>query len=276
MKKLPRKVVNQELKDIESKQIELERQGVLLENQIRDLMLKSDAEMAEAGLEISNDRDSLGPEAEDAIIQLFDLVNEKNDLFRRQTVLLYMKREQRLEEEYADLEHHIRVLMAKPDALKTDDDKIREEKLISRLVSVVTQRNEVVDILEMDRLRALEEDESIETHMEEYAAIKPSDNAADGKVSKKKKKKKEKKKKRKDKSYDADKDVDTKEFPNVGTSGGSSASGTPKSSPAKFKATLSTSSLSPSPLSIDKEKAKKIKKKILSSLKPVSTSNKKS
>merc|ERR1711936_1505961 len=81
VKKIPRKAVNQELKDIESKQIELEGQGVILEEQIRELMVKSDAERTEAGLEISNDRDSLGVEVEDAIIQLFDLVNEKNDLF---------------------------------------------------------------------------------------------------------------------------------------------------------------------------------------------------
>ena len=94
-------------------------------------------------------------------------------------------------------------------------------------------------------------------------------------MSKKKKKKKEKKKKRKDKSYDADKDVDTKEFPNAGASDASSASGTPKSSPAKFKA-FSSGTLSASPLAVDKEKAKKLKKKILSSLKPVSSTNKKS
>merc|ERR1712020_120530 len=189
VKKIPRKAVNQELKDIESKQIELEKQGLVLEEQIRELMLKSDTERTEAGLEISNDRDSLGVEVEDAIIQLFDLVNEKNDLFRRQTLLLYMKREQKLEEEHADVEHQIRILMAKPDPLKTPEDKTREDRLISRLVSVVTQRNEVVDCLEMDRIRALEEDESIEIHMEEYAAIKPSENA-DEKTSKKKKKKK--------------------------------------------------------------------------------------
>merc|ERR1711997_411984 len=121
VKKIPKKAVNQELKDIELKQIELEKQGDILEEQIRELMLKSDAERQEAGLEISNDRDSLGPEVEDAIIQLFDLVNEKNDLFRRQTLLLYMKREQKLEEEHANLEHQIRVLMAKPDALRTNE-----------------------------------------------------------------------------------------------------------------------------------------------------------
>merc|ERR1712088_1054976 len=85
-------------------------------------------------------------------------------------------------------------------------------------------------------------------------AIKPPEDA-DEKTSKKKKKKKEKKKKKKDKSYDADKDVDTKEFPNAGASDASSANGTPKSSPAKFKP-FGNVHLTPSPLSIDKEKIK--------------------
>ena len=273
VKKLPRKAVNQELREIEARQQELEVNGVVLEKQIRELMSKSDAERTESGLEIGNDRDSLGPEVEDAIIQLFDLVNEKNDLFRRQTVLLYMKREQRLEEEHAELEHQIRVLMAKSDALRTEEDKNREEKLISRLVSVVAQRNEIVDCLEMDRLRALEEDESIETHMEEYAAIKPLEDAANEKASKKKKKKKEKKKKRKDKGYDADKDVDTKEFPAGASGGGESSTSTPTRPPAKLKTSSGyLSGLTPSP--VDKEKAKKLKKKIMSSFKPVSGSKK--
>ena len=41
-------------------------------------------------------------------MQLFDLVNEKNELFRRQTELMYMKRDHRLEEEHADTEHQER------------------------------------------------------------------------------------------------------------------------------------------------------------------------
>ena len=102
--------------------------------------------------------------------------------------------------------------MAKPDALRTDDDKVLEDKLIDRLMAIVTNRNEIVDCLEMDRLRELEEDESIEIHLGEYAAIKPPD---EEEMAKKKKetKKKEKKKKKKDKAYDADKDIDTSEFP---------------------------------------------------------------
>merc|ERR1712029_363082 len=167
VQKLPRKTVNQELHDNEA------------DNAVV--------------------RDSLGPEAEDLIIQLFELVNLKNELFRRQTVLMYMKREHRLEEEHVEIEHEIRALMAKPDALKTEEDRG------SRLMAIVDERNEIVNCIEMDRVRALEEDESIETHMEEYAAFKPPD-AADEVKAKKKKKKKEKKKKKKNKGYDADKD----------------------------------------------------------------------
>ena len=84
--------------------------------------------------------------------------------------------------------------MAKPDALRTDEDKILEDKLISRLMAIVSQRNEIVDCLEMDRLRELEEDESIEIHLGEYAAIKPQD---EEEMLKKKKDKKKKEKKKK-------------------------------------------------------------------------------
>lgn len=64
----------------------------------------------------------------------------------------------RLEEEQADVEFEIRTLMAQPECNKTDSDKAREEILIARLVEIVLQRNEVVDCLEMDRLREAEED----------------------------------------------------------------------------------------------------------------------
>jgi len=48
--------------------------------------------------------------------------------------------------------------MAQPERNKTDTDKEREELLIARLVEVVQLRNEVIDCLEMDRLREAEED----------------------------------------------------------------------------------------------------------------------
>lgn len=47
---------------------------------------------------------------------------------------MYLRRQQRLEEEYADLEYQIRCLMDRPERNKTDSDKAREEELINRLV----------------------------------------------------------------------------------------------------------------------------------------------
>lgn len=85
-----------------------------------------------------------------------------------------------MEQEQADIEYKIRLLMAQPECNKTDSDKAREESLITRLVEVsfrneikkyifslkhciicvqiVQLRNEVIDCLEMDRLRENEED----------------------------------------------------------------------------------------------------------------------
>merc|ERR1711874_542899 len=168
VKKLARKAINQELFDIEVKQVGLEKQGVKLEKSIREICATNDA--VEGA-----DRDSLGPEAEDLIIQLFDLVNEKNDLFRRQTELIYMKKENRLEEQHADLEYQIRILMSKPECQRTEEDKAKEDKLIAKLVEVVSHRNEIVDCLEMERLREIDEDNAIEDHMSNYAAVQPEE-----------------------------------------------------------------------------------------------------
>lgn len=69
---------------------------------------------------------------EELILELFALVNEKNELFRRQAELTLLRRQQRLEEEHAEVEYEIRCLMCQPEATKTDFDKQREETLIQR------------------------------------------------------------------------------------------------------------------------------------------------
>ncbi len=122
LRKLPLKGIQQELDDIEIKQVELERQGVGLEQNIRSLTEPED------GSETVGD----GIHIEEMILQLFDLVNEKNELLRRQTELMYLRRQQRLEEEHAELEYQIRCLMEKPNGEKTDEDRLREEELIDR------------------------------------------------------------------------------------------------------------------------------------------------
>lgn len=176
LRKLPVQSIQQELNDIEVKQLELERQGVSLEQNIRDITEADDCDTGNNG----------GPHVEEMILQLFDLVNEKNELLRRQSELMFIRRQQRLEEEHAELEFQIRCLMEKPAVEKSDEDLLKEEELIERyltvlfkdckctnglfysLVQVVHRRAEIVDCLEFDRRRQAEEDESIQKHLDDF------------------------------------------------------------------------------------------------------------
>ena len=221
LRKLPLKMIQTELDDIEVKQLELERQGVSLEQSIRSVTEPENSDVA-AGAEC-NAATSL-PHVEEMILQLFDLVNEKNHLLRRQTELMYLRRQQRLEEEHAELEYQIRCLLEKPNGEKTDEDRLREEELIDRLVSVVHRRAEIVDCLEMDRQRQAEEDLSIQTHLDVFNSrgaasstgeqqqqedsTKPKSKSKSLKLPIKLSMKKDKKSKKK---VDADKDVDEAE-----------------------------------------------------------------
>ncbi|KAF0765780.1 MICAL-like protein 2 isoform X1 [Aphis craccivora] len=145
IKPMPMEDIKQELLDIEIKQQELERQGVKLEKDIR--------------LKCNEDLNNV--DVEEMVLQLFELVNEKNELFRKHAELMYLRKQHNFEEEHAELEYQIRVLMSKPDHTKTDTEKAREEELIRRLVEVVERRNEIVESLEKDRLREAEEDRSV-------------------------------------------------------------------------------------------------------------------
>lgn len=219
VKKMPIRLVQQELQDIEIKQTELERQGVLLETSIRKRTESTSNNPQEDAAMLSSGPSSI--EVEDMIMQLFELVNEKNELFRRQTELMYLKREKRLEEEHVELEYQIRCLMLKPPSEKTETDTAQEEELIARLVKVVEQRDEIINCLELDRLREAQEDESIATHMMQYQEkhIDGIENGCAIQNSPKKKKtlrlpKKKKKKEKKDRKgakADADKDIDETE-----------------------------------------------------------------
>lgn len=61
-----------------------------------------------------------------------------------------------------------------PEHTKTDSDKAREEELIQRLVEVVERRNEIVECLEMDRIREAEEDRSIHSRLGMFCELQSS------------------------------------------------------------------------------------------------------
>ncbi|XP_018573486.1 MICAL-like protein 1 [Anoplophora glabripennis] len=213
IKCLPMSEIRRELEVIEIQQQGLEKQGVRLEQIIREK-----CEGSGINPDSTADDDSLPIDVEDLILQLFELVNEKNELFRKQAELMYLRRQQRLEEEHADVEYQIRCLMLQPEANKTDSDKAREEELINRLVEIVERRNEIIECLEMDRVREAEEDDSINNHINLYTLKRDGEKLEPEKLRKekekdKKKHKKEKKLKHKDKGHkiDADKDIDESE-----------------------------------------------------------------
>lgn len=124
-----------------------------------------------------------------------------------------------MEEEQADIEYQVRCLMLQ--SSKSDSEKLRETELIARLVEVVNLRAEIVECLEMDRVRGVEEDDSITYSMNTYANNRDEAAAASSlpsstDVSPKKEKKKKFRKLLKFKKLtaskmDADKDVDESE-----------------------------------------------------------------
>lgn len=152
--------IKRELEVIEVQQIGLEKQGVMLEKIIREKCEGADADKSQKNSKA----------VEDLIMQLFDVVNEKNEIFRKQQELMYWRKQYRLESEQRELDQEIRALMEQPEENKTDGEKAREEALIARLIEVVKQRNAVVESLETDRVREMNEDASIRRSIEKHAA----------------------------------------------------------------------------------------------------------
>ena len=100
----------------------------------------------------------LGPKEDDLILQLIDLVNEKNQLLRKHSEVMFIKREKRLEADQEECEDRVRVLLDMSAELKTRSDAMEEERLITKILEIVEERNEIVNCLEMDRRREIEED----------------------------------------------------------------------------------------------------------------------
>lgn len=87
---LPLQEIRHELEVIEVQQQGLEKQGVMLEKMIRE-RCEGDNRTTEELLEsLPNAKNP--KEVEELILQLFEIVNEKNELFRRQAELMYLRR----------------------------------------------------------------------------------------------------------------------------------------------------------------------------------------
>ncbi|XP_077058535.1 MICAL-like protein 1 isoform X2 [Siphateles boraxobius] len=128
------KEVFEEQKELEERLLKLEKRGVQLE---REMRRRTD---------------------ENLLVDWFILIHKKNMLVRRDAELVYMLRQHRLEQQQTDVEFELRCLFNKPEQDWSSDDRQREHQLMSHLLSIIQQRNDIISSLDLDRQREEEED----------------------------------------------------------------------------------------------------------------------
>ncbi|NXD33640.1 MILK1 protein, partial [Copsychus sechellarum] len=139
---IPEEDIYGEMDAIEHQLDELEHRGVALEEKLRSA-------------ENDNPEDSL-------LVDWFKLIHEKHMLVRHESELIYIFKQQNLEQRQSDVEYELRCLLNKPEKDWTDDDRGREKVLMQELVTIIEQRNAIVNCLDEDRQREEEEDKMLE------------------------------------------------------------------------------------------------------------------
>uniref|UniRef100_A0A8C8VLL4 MICAL like 1 n=1 Tax=Pelusios castaneus TaxID=367368 RepID=A0A8C8VLL4_9SAUR len=150
-----------EMDTIEQRLDELEQRGVELEEKLR-----------------STENDS--PE-DSLLVDWFKLIHEKHMLVRRESELIYIFKQQNLEQRQADVEYELRCLLNKPAKDWTDDDRVREKVLMEELVTIIEQRNAIVNCLDEDRQREEEEDKMLEAMIKKKEFHRDSEGKKKGK-----------------------------------------------------------------------------------------------
>ncbi|XP_014112176.1 PREDICTED: MICAL-like protein 1 isoform X1 [Pseudopodoces humilis] len=139
---IPEEDIYGEMDAIEHQLDELEHRGVALEEKLRSA-------------ENDNSEDSL-------LVDWFKLIHEKHMLVRHESELIYVFKQQNLEQRQSDVEYELRCLLNKPEKDWTDEDRGREKVLMQELVTIIEQRNAIVNCLDEDRQREEEEDKMLE------------------------------------------------------------------------------------------------------------------
>ncbi|NXJ14440.1 MILK1 protein, partial [Odontophorus gujanensis] len=140
---IPEEDIYGEMDAIEHQLDQLEHRGVILEEKLR-----------------SSENDS--PE-DSLLVDWFKLIHEKHVLVRHESELIYIFKQQNLEQRQSDVEYELRCLLNKPvEKDWTEEDRVREKVLMQELVTIIEQRNAIVNCLDEDRQREEEEDKMLE------------------------------------------------------------------------------------------------------------------
>ncbi|XP_014048728.2 MICAL-like protein 1 isoform X2 [Salmo salar] len=144
---IKRKVQTDNYVPVEELQVELGE----LEKQMERLELRG-VEMERSLRDCQNDQ-----EDEDMLVDWFTLIHDKHMLVRRDAELVYMAKQQNLEEKQADVEYELRCLLNKPECKWSKDDRYRDQQLMEELVTIIEQRNHIINSLDQDRQREKED-----------------------------------------------------------------------------------------------------------------------
>ncbi|NXH19245.1 MILK1 protein, partial [Bucco capensis] len=139
---IPEEDIYGEMDAIEHQLDQLEHRGVALEEKLRSA-------------ENDSPEDSL-------LVDWFKLIHEKHMLVRHESELIYIFKQQNLEQRQSDVEYELRCLLNKPEKDWTEEDRGREKVLMQELVTIIEQRNAIVNCLDEDRQREEEEDKMLE------------------------------------------------------------------------------------------------------------------
>ncbi|XP_024920074.1 MICAL-like protein 1 isoform X2 [Cynoglossus semilaevis] len=127
-----------QMREVGERLEEVQQRGVQLEKKLRECQ---DAE-----------------EEEQMLMDWFSLLCERQVLVRRDTELVYLTKQQHLEERQADVEYEIRCILNKPEKDKSPEDQGREQQLMDELVSIIEERDHIIGSLDLDRQREQEEE----------------------------------------------------------------------------------------------------------------------
>ncbi|XP_051778697.1 F-actin-monooxygenase MICAL2-like isoform X3 [Erpetoichthys calabaricus] len=137
-------IIQRQLQEVEERQRDLEERGVKLEKLLR------------------GESDHKGNDETHLLHTWFKLVLEKNRLTRYESELMIFAQELELEDRQSRLQQILRERMSTDDSEKTKQDCAEEEKILNQILAVVEERNDLVGILDEQRLLEKAEDEDLE------------------------------------------------------------------------------------------------------------------
>ncbi|XP_042250048.1 MICAL-like protein 2a [Thunnus maccoyii] len=164
---IPVEQIERELIDIETNLAQLEKEGVELEKKLRSCEEEGEGDILMDPL----------------MVDWFNLIRKKQMYIRKESELVYIARTQELEQQQPGVEGELRRLLEKPDHLKSIEEQQREKKLMQRLMEIVDGRNAIVEVLDEDRLREVEEDKELNEMMQNLG-VKKAKNKRKSSISK--------------------------------------------------------------------------------------------